>query len=48
MKARLPFPSVSTLRHWLHAHRPLAWVEALLPDYDAWSPDPPVIERLIR
>jgi hypothetical protein len=42
------FSSFATFRHWLHAHRPLAWVEALLPDYDAWSPDPPVIERLIR
>ena len=36
------------LRAWLRAHRPLAWVDALTPDYTRWSPDPPVMERLIR
>jgi hypothetical protein len=36
------------LRSWLRAHRPLAWTDALAPDYRAWAPDPPVIERLIR
>jgi hypothetical protein len=23
---------------WFHAHRPLRWVETIVPDYSAWTP----------
>jgi hypothetical protein len=26
------------LAAWLHAHRPLRWVETIVADYSAWSP----------
>jgi hypothetical protein len=49
---RIRLPALTRLfakiRLWLRAHRPLAWTDALAPDYRAWAPDPPVIERLIR
>ncbi len=26
------------LAAWLHAHRPLRWVETIVTDYSGWSP----------
>jgi hypothetical protein len=26
------------LAAWLHAHRPLRWVETIVADYSAWNP----------
>ena len=23
---------------WFHAHRPLRWVETIVPDYSTWTP----------
>jgi hypothetical protein len=23
---------------WCHAHRPLRWVETIVPDYSTWTP----------
>ncbi|HEY0945637.1 MAG TPA: hypothetical protein VGD81_10230 [Opitutaceae bacterium] len=48
MSFHFPFPDKRRFVAWLRQHRPLAWVETLLPDYLGWAPDPPVIERLIR
>lgn len=48
MNLSVNLPDRTKISAWLKAHRPLAWVESLTPDYGTWQPDPPVIERLIR